>query len=77
METRDFECDNGRIYQFPARHCAFCEHCTHVLYDYSHGPYMFLCDIGAEDYRTCGKFCEEESENEKQADKVNNECPAA
>ena len=62
METRDFECDNGRVYRFPARHCAFCRYCTHVLYDYSHGPYLFLCDIGAKDYRTCGKFCEEESE---------------
>ena len=58
-ETKIFACDNGRSYRFPAQHCLFCDNCTHVLYDYTHGPYMWLCDIGEEDFRTCGKFKEE------------------
>ena len=58
-ETKIFACDNGRSYRFPAKHCLFCDNCTHVLYDYTHGPYMWLCDIGEEDFRTCGKFKEE------------------
>lgn len=29
----------------PERCCLFCKHCTDVFWDFSHGPYMMLCDI--------------------------------
>ena len=61
---KPFECDNGRVYRYPENHCAFCKNCTHILYD-SHGPYLFLCDVGNNDFKICGKFePDEESEDE-------------
>lgn len=62
LEKKVFTCENGRRYLFPARHCAFCKHCTDIFYDYTHGPYMFICDLGKDDFRTCGKFEEEKEE---------------
>ena len=50
-----FECDNGRVYNLPEKHCAFCRNCTDIIYD-SNGPYLFTCDIGEGDYETCGMF---------------------
>lgn len=58
-ETKIFKCDNGRSYRLPANHCLFCDNCTHILYDYMHGPYAWICDLDEKDYRTCGKFKEE------------------
>lgn len=59
-EDRDFfECDNGKQYRFPKKHCAFCDNCTDILFDYINGPYMFICDLGCEDWQTCGRFKEE------------------
>ena len=59
---KDFECANGRVYKFPENHCAFCEHCRDIIYDYTNGPYCFLCHFGG-DFKTCGKFKEEIEEN--------------
>jgi len=28
----------------PDKSCAFCKHCNDLFYDYTSGPYMFLCD---------------------------------
>ena len=65
MKMKPFECDNGRVYNLPEKHCAFCQNCTNIFYD-SNGPYLFICDIGGDGYKTCGKFepDEEESDNE-------------
>lgn len=43
--------------------CALCKHCYDVLWDYTNGPYMFICDVGetSEDKHYCDKF--EEKEN--------------
>ena len=60
-KTKPFECSNGRSYQLPERHCAFCKYCTDIFFDYTHGPYMFFCNLGHDDFETCGKF---ESEDE-------------
>lgn len=39
-----FECANGRTYQAPEKSCCFCKHCTDIFYDFTHGPYLFMCD---------------------------------
>ena len=57
---KPFECDSGKVYNFPEKHCAFCKNCTDVFYDYTNGPYLFLCNVGKGDYETCGKFEPEE-----------------
>lgn len=61
MQTvgKPFKCANGITYELPENHCVFCEHCTDIIYDYSNGPYMFLCDKCCEGYETCGEFEEE------------------
>lgn len=66
-ELKPFECDNGRVYLFPENHCAFCDNCTDLYFDYTNGPYMFLCNLGCEDYKTCKNFKQEE-EDEQRAD---------
>lgn len=57
-----FKCENGRFYLLPKNHCAFCEYCTDIIYDYTHGPYMFHCNEGHSDFRTCNSFKEEVNE---------------
>lgn len=42
--TRLFECENGKVYEFPDKHCVFCKHCDNFLFD-SSGPYCFLCEL--------------------------------
>ena len=27
----------------PINSCYFCQHCTDIWFDYTNGPYMFLC----------------------------------
>lgn len=41
----EFKCDNGKTYSFPNNHCSSCKYCTDVFYDYTNGPYLFLCNI--------------------------------
>ncbi len=38
-----FKCDNGKQYVCRSNACPFCKYCT-MVYDYTHGPYLFLCD---------------------------------
>ena len=40
---REFFCSNGKIYGLPDKCCAFCANCTDIYYDYTNGPYWFLC----------------------------------
>ena len=60
MKTTLFRCENGLYYVFPENHCVFCEHCNHMLYDYTNGPYMFFCELKKEfekeSYTTCNSF---------------------
>ena len=41
-----YHCDNGNCYTGPQRSCLFCKHCTDLFWDYTHGPYMFYCELG-------------------------------
>lgn len=59
VELKEFRCANGLIYHFSKNHCVFCEHCTNLFWDYTNGPYMFLCELECDGYKTCGKFEEE------------------
>ena len=40
-----FECDNGDTYGCKPPFCAICQHCTDYFWDYSNGPYLFLCEL--------------------------------
>ena len=40
---KPWRCDNGHTYMAFKNSCVFCEHC-HVFWDYTSGPYLFLCD---------------------------------
>lgn len=42
--------------------CLFCDHCTDIIYDYSHGPYMFFCDIDKDTHTGMEGACESFSE---------------
>lgn len=55
-EFKPFECENGLVYSMPAKHCAFCKHCTDIFYDYSNGPYMFICELDCDGFESCGNF---------------------
>lgn len=44
-EMREYKCKYLTVV-VPARSCLFCGNCTDVIWDYTNGPYMFLCDIG-------------------------------
>lgn len=58
-ELKLYKSGNGLIYRMPKNHCVFCEHCTDIFYDYTNGPYMFICDKGCRDFKTCNNFKEE------------------
>lgn len=57
MNKKEFECENGKTYLLPENHCAFCKHCPDIFFDYTNGPYLFICDLGKE-YETCNSFKE-------------------
>lgn len=56
-----FECENGRNYLIPEKHCLSCKYCTDVFWDYTHGPYMCLCSIRdiPKDQGDCDKWEED------------------
>lgn len=55
---RLFFADDGWVYEYPEKHCAFCKHCKDFFFDYTNGPYMFLCDL-EKAYEGCDAFEEE------------------
>ena len=64
MKTKPFRCENGKTYSMPENHCVFCKHCDDVFYDYTNGPYMFLCKNNQGNLESCTEFEAEEGENE-------------
>lgn len=63
MKMKPFRCEN-RIYKMPEKHCAFCKHCIDFYYDYTHGPYLFICEKDGQGYENCNQFEEEDGETE-------------
>lgn len=45
MDFKLFKCANGCTYQAPDKSCCFCKHCTDIFYDFTHGPYLFMCEL--------------------------------
>ena len=44
-------------FMLPDDACPFCVHCSDFFYDYTHGPYLILCDIDkSEGNGTCECF---------------------
>ena len=46
--TRKYECDDYVVMAHP-KACFFCDHCTDIFYDYTVGPYLFVCTKGHSD----------------------------
>lgn len=44
----------------PENCCLFCKHCTDVVWDHTHGPYMFWGDNCNGDWKNCKNFEEDE-----------------
>ena len=49
----------GITYVVREKSCFFCQHCTDVFLDYTHGPYMIICDIQADDEKGYAGICSE------------------
>lgn len=43
----------------PDESCLFCKHCTDFFWDYTHGPYLFFCDVYDVAVDDCERFEEE------------------
>lgn len=67
MRYKCFDCANGRTYKAPDKSCCFCKHCTDIFYNFTHGPYLFICELecGTESAfeNECACFEEEINEN--------------
>lgn len=46
--NRLFKCDNGKTYVAYYGGCLACEHCTDIFWDYTNGPYAFVCELNKE-----------------------------
>lgn len=61
-EMREYRCEQYRL-KAPPTCCLFCSHCSDVFWDFTHGPYMFFCDAGADTEEgirgRCNSFNEE------------------
>lgn len=44
-DKREYKCGPLTVIA-PSRACLFCDRCSDVFWDYTHGPYMFFCDAG-------------------------------
>ena len=62
---REFKGEGYIVLAHP-KSCFFCEHCTEIIYDFSNGPYRFVCNIEFEPSHIdmglkgmCSKFKEE------------------
>lgn len=63
VKMKPFKCANGQTYPFPEHHCVFCAHCADLFFDYTHGPYLFMCSLGCEGFQNCSNFKEEPGNN--------------
>lgn len=59
--TREYKCEYYSLKAHP-RSCFFCDNCTDIFFDYTNGPYMFMCvkqaDTGAGLLGKCNQFIE-------------------
>lgn len=61
-DLREYRCAEYTV-TAPSRCCLFCGSCTDVFWDYTHGPYGFVCDLDMDIERgvmgECDGFTEE------------------
>lgn len=41
---KHFQCESGKIYKLPDKACVFCQSCTDIFWDYTHGIYALVCE---------------------------------
>ncbi len=58
-ELKPWTDSRGMTWHCIKNSCIFCKHCSDVFIDYVRGPYLFACEKGGEDYKTCNQFEEE------------------
>ena len=44
---KEYKCEYYSV-QAAENSCFFCQHCTDIFFDYTNGPYMFICDEDAD-----------------------------
>lgn len=44
---RTYECEHYKV-TANEKSCFFCKHCTDIFFDYTNGPYMFICNKNIE-----------------------------
>ena len=44
---KEYKCEYYSV-QVAENSCFFCQHCTDIFFDYTNGPYMFICDKDAD-----------------------------
>lgn len=61
---KKFSCPEYTVFA-PEKCCLFCSYNSDVFYDYTNGPYMFLCNEGDGELvwgiKECSKFKEDEN----------------
>lgn len=40
-----YEMQDGRKFGAHEHSCLFCKHLTDIYWDYTHGPYLFICEL--------------------------------
>lgn len=47
---REYQIEFGpKLINLVDHDCIFCKHCVDMFWDYTHGPYMLLCELNEED----------------------------
>lgn len=59
--TREYECEYYKVKAHP-RSCFFCYNCTEIFFDYTNGPYMFICDVKCDTHDGLLGLCKQFSE---------------
>ena len=56
-DLREFQCEfyKGRAHK---RSCIFCVHCTDLFFDYTNGPYLFICEESKDTHKGVSGECE-------------------
>ena len=54
---RVYECEYYKVVA-PDASCLFCDHCTDVFWDFTHGPYMFFCEADRDTERGATGSCD-------------------
>lgn len=65
---KEYKCEYYSV-QKAENSCFFCQHCTDIFFDYTNGPYMFICDEDADTIKGCDGQCKLFKEDKIHQDK--------